>query len=150
MTKDKSCGTRRDVAALRQHYIDYTLTEPWGEAAAVAVLLGFDHVAADKRLYAHAGPDGVDFDAVLADDTWSSGERFLIATAAGAWHGHRTLIDISRVAWLDDTFLTAWLAIIHARINGRVPDWQLPAEPQPGDDETGELFAAELYRRNPS
>ena len=142
--------TRRDVTALRQHYVNGTRREPWGEAAAVAVLLGFDQVAADKRFYVHVDPDGVDFDAVLADKTWSSGERFLIATAAGAWHGRRTLIDISRVAWLDDTFLTAWLAIIHARINGRVPDWQSQAEPQPGDDETRELFAAELYRRNPA
>ena len=142
--------TRRDVAALRQNYIHVTQIEPWGEAAAVAVLLGFEQVAADKRFYAHVDPDGVDFDAVLADKTWSSGERFLIATAAGAWHGRRTLIDISRVAWLDDTFLTAWLAIIHARINGRVPDWPHRAEPQPGGDETGELFAAEQYHRNPA
>jgi hypothetical protein len=114
--------SRADVAALRQQYVTGTRREPWGEAAAVAVLLGFEPVAADKRFAMHVRRDGVDWDAVLADETWSSGERFLIATAAGAWSGSRTLIDISRVAWLDGRFLRAWLAIIHARINGRVPD----------------------------
>lgn len=142
--------TRRDVAALRQEYLNVTQTEPWGEAAAVAVLLGFDQVAADKRFYAHVDRGGVDWDAVLADETWSVGERFLIATAAGAWHGRRTLIDISRVAWLDDRFLTAWLGIVHARINGRVPDWLPRTESRSGGGETGELFAAEPYRRNPA
>jgi hypothetical protein len=142
--------TGRDVAALRQHYVSTTRREPWGEAAAVAVLLGFAPVAADKRFYAHAGRDGIDWDAVLADETWSSGERFLIATAAGAWHGRRTLIDISRVAWLDDRFLATWLNIVRARIHGRVPDGQARVEPPAADDETGELFAAELYRRTPA
>ncbi|MGH3299156.1 MAG: hypothetical protein ACRDP7_45940 [Trebonia sp.] len=114
--------TGRDVAALRQEYIHVTQIEPWGEAAAVAVLLGFDRVAADKRFYAHVDRDGVDWDAVLADETWSTGEQFLIATAAGSWNGRLTLIDISRVAWLDDRFLQTWFDIVHARINGRVPD----------------------------
>lgn len=113
--------SRADVAALRREYILTTVTEPWGEAAAVAVLLGFEPVAADKRFAAHARRDGIDWDAVLADATWSSGERFLIATAAGAWNGRRTMVDISRVAWLDDRFLQTWLAIIQARLDGRVP-----------------------------
>jgi len=114
--------SRADVAALRQEYVDVTQIEPWGEAAAVAVLLGFEPVADDRRFAAHVDRDGINWDAVLADETWSAGERFLIATAAGAWNGRRTLIDISRVAWLDDRFLQSWLAIIHARIDGRVPD----------------------------
>jgi hypothetical protein len=113
--------SKADVAALRREYILGTAREPWGEAAAVAVLLGFEPVAADKRFAAHARRDGVGWDAVLADETWSSGERFLIATAAGAWNGRRTMVDISRVAWLDDRFLQTWLAIIQARIDGRVP-----------------------------
>lgn len=113
--------SRADVAALRQEYIQVTQIEPWGEAAAVAVLLGFEPIAADKRFADRADRDGIDWDAVLGDETWSSGERFLIATTAGAWSGCRTLIDISRVAWLDNRFLRTWLAIIHARINGHVP-----------------------------
>lgn len=141
--------SRADVTALRRHYLSVTRFEPWGEAAAVAVLLGFDQVAADRRFHAHVDRGGVDFDAVLADETWSVGERFLIATAAGAWHGRRTLVDISRVAWLDERFLTAWLAIVRALIDGRVPDGPTRAGRQL-PDETGELFAAEEYRRNPA
>jgi hypothetical protein len=130
-----------NVAALRQQYVNGTRREPWGEAAAAAVLLGFEPVSADRRFAAHVDRDGVDWDAVLADKTWTATERFLIATAAGAWNGRRTLIDISRVAWLDDTFLQAWLGIIRARIDGRVQDGT--------SDETGELFDIEPYRRNP-
>ncbi len=123
-----------DVAALRREYILGTAREPWGEAAAVAMLLGFEPVAADKRFAVHARRGGIDWDAVLADETWSSGERFLIATAAGAWNGRRTLIDISRIAWLDDRFLQAWLGIIHARIDGRVPaDADSPTAASTGD-----------------
>jgi hypothetical protein len=113
--------SRANVAALRREYVNATTREPWGEAAAVAVLLGFEPIAADKRFTAHADRDGIDWDAVLEDRTWSSGERFLIATTAGAWSGCRTLIDISRVAWLDNRFLRTWLAIIDARVNGHVP-----------------------------
>jgi hypothetical protein len=36
--------------------------------------------------------------------------------------GHRVRHDFSRLAWLDDRFLQAWLGIIHARIDGRVPE----------------------------
>ena len=112
-----------DIAFLRQDYISRSTRQPWGEAAAVAVLLGFEPIASDDRLARHAGRDGIEWDAVLADKTWSPGERFLIGTAAGAWSGRRTMIDISRVAYLDDAFLTTWMDIIRARTNGRVPGY---------------------------
>jgi hypothetical protein len=113
--------SQADVAHLRQEYIRQTTGQPWGEAAAVAVLLGFEPVAGDNRLARHAGRDGIDWDAVLADKTWSTGERFLIATAAGAWSGRRTQVDISRVAYLDDDFFSTWIDIIFACRHGHVP-----------------------------
>lgn len=112
--------SRDDVAEYRRYYLQRTAAQPWGEAAAVAVLLGFGPIADDNRFAAHVDREGVDWDAVLADKSWTASEHFLIATAASAWHGRRTLIDISRVAWLDDDFLQAWLAIVHARIDGYV------------------------------
>lgn len=113
--------SQADVAYLRQEYIRQSTGEPWGEAAAVAVLLGFEPVAADKRLARHVARDGVRWDALLADRTWSAGERFLIATAAGLWNGRLTQVGISQVAFLDDAFFTTWLAMIAAACTGRVP-----------------------------
>jgi hypothetical protein len=110
-----------DVAYPRQEYTRQSAGQPWGEAAAVAVLLGFKPVAADKRLARHVGRDGVRWDALLADRTWSSGERFLIQTAAGLWKGRRSQADIGQVAFLDDAFFTVWLAMIAAARTGRVP-----------------------------
>lgn len=126
--------SQADVAFLRREYTRQSSGQPWGEAAAVAVLLGFEPVAADDRLARHVGRGGIDWGAVLADETWSTGERFLIATAAGAWSGRRTQVDISRVAYLDDSFFSTWLDIVFACRHGHVPD---PAGNQrPGGDHT--------------
>ncbi|HEX7164382.1 MAG TPA: hypothetical protein VF223_24455 [Trebonia sp.] len=114
--------SQADIAYLRQEYIRQSTVQPWGEAAAVAVLLGFEPIAGDNRLARHADRDGIDWDDVLADKTWSTGERFLIATAAGAWNGRRTQVDISRVAYLDDAFFGTWIDIIFACRHGQVPD----------------------------
>ena len=112
---------RADVAALRRECINVTQIEPWGEAAAVAVLLGFEPVAADKRFAAHVDRDGINWDAVLADETWSTGERFLIATAAGLWSGRPHGADVCRSAFLDDDFYEVWLAMVTASRTGKVP-----------------------------
>lgn len=114
--------SQADVAYLRQEYARQSAGQPWGEAAAVAVLLGFEPVAADERLARHVSRDGVRWDALLADRTWSSGERFLIATGAGLWNGRRRdQVGIAQIVFLDDTFFTAWLAMIAAACTGRVP-----------------------------
>jgi hypothetical protein len=116
--------SRAGVAALRGQYIRETAREPWGEAAAVVVLLGFDPIAHDDRFAEHTSPSGVDWDSVMADKTWSPTERFLIATAAGLWSGRRTMADISRVTRLDGRFLRTWLEMISAAVDGRVPEGQ--------------------------
>lgn len=110
-----------DVAALRQQYTRASARERWGEAAAVAVLLKFEPIAADDRFAVHVTRSGVDWDDLLADQTWSLTERFLIATAAGLWTGRCTQADISRVAFLDDTFFAAWAAMITAARTGCIP-----------------------------
>jgi hypothetical protein len=85
------------------------------------VLLRFGPIAADERLARHVDLGGVDWDAVLADRSWSPAERFLLATAAGLWTGRRTHADISRVAFLDDVFFAAWQDMVTAARTGRVP-----------------------------
>jgi hypothetical protein len=64
---------------------------------------------------------GVNWDAVLADRSWSTGERFLLATAGALWNGRNVKADVAQVAYLDDTFFTVWLAMIAAARTGRVP-----------------------------
>jgi hypothetical protein len=124
--------SQADIAVLRREYVRQSTGQRWGEAAAVAVLLGFEPIAGDDRLARHASRGGIAWDEVLADKTWSPGERFLIATAAGAWSGRRTMIDISRVAHLDDAFLGTWMDIIRACTDGYVPGY--PGSKWPGGD----------------
>ena len=112
-----------DVAALRAEYAAACARQRWGEAAAVAVLLGFRPVAGHRGFSPHVSAGGVDWDTVLAVP-WSSAERFLVETAAALWRGRGTA-EISRVAFVDDSFFAAWQAMITAARSGRVPDgWQ--------------------------
>lgn len=113
--------SRADVAGLRDRYVRLASQDSWGEAAAVAVLLGFGPIADDDRFAGHVEPGGVYWDRIMADKTWSPSERFLIATAAGLWSGSRTMADISRVVKLDGRFLQTWLEMISAACGGRVP-----------------------------
>ena len=114
--------SRADVTALRQQYLRACSREPWGEAAAVAVLLGREQFAADQRLWCHASTGGVHWERVLAEGTWSPTEYFIVATAAGLWTGRRTEIDISRIGYLDDNFYALWQAMLTAARTGRVPE----------------------------
>jgi hypothetical protein len=114
--------SRADVAALRQEYLQACSREGWGKAAAVAVLLGNERFAGDDRLCRHASKNGVDWDQVLAEGTWSSSEYFILATAAGLWTGRRTQIDISYVGYLDNNFYALWQAMLTAARAGRVPE----------------------------
>lgn len=72
-----------DVMTLRAEYTAACAKERWGEAAAVAVLLGFGPVAGHPRFARYAGRSGINWPEALRDRSWSEGERFLIATAAG-------------------------------------------------------------------
>ena len=50
--------SQADIAFLRQEYIRQSTAQRWGEAAAVAVLLGFEPIAGDDRLARHASRGG--------------------------------------------------------------------------------------------
>ena len=95
--------------------------EPWGEAAAVAVLLAFGPVAARPEFARHVTRGGVHWDKVLAEPAWWPEARFLIATAAGLWTGQPYGADVCRVTRLDDSELAAWQAMVTARLTGKVP-----------------------------
>ena len=110
-----------DVAALRVEYEAACDRERWGEAAAVAVLLGFEPVAGHPRFARYTGPAGINWPEMLRDRTWSEGERFLIATAAGLWTGRPCGADVCRVPFLDDQFYDVWLAMVTASRTGKVP-----------------------------
>lgn len=109
------------IAALREDLARSLAAGPWGEAAAVAVLLGFAPVAGHPRFARYADRGGVNWPAALKDPTWSEGERFLIATAAGLWTGRPCGADVCRVPFLDDGFYAAWLAMVTAARTGKVP-----------------------------
>lgn len=111
-----------DVKALREDLARQCSASRWGEAAAVAVLLGFAPVAAHPRFGRYAGPGGISWAEALRDRAWSEGERFLIASAAGLWTGRPCGADVCRVPFLDDDFYGAWLAMVTASRTGRVPE----------------------------
>jgi hypothetical protein len=110
-----------DVAALRAKYVKACAMQPWGEAAAVAVLLAYEPVASRPEFARHVTRGGVHWDTVLAEAAWWPQARFLIATAAGLWTGRMHGADVCRVAFLDDGELAAWQAMVTARLTGIVP-----------------------------
>ncbi|HET9974333.1 MAG TPA: hypothetical protein VFQ68_39290 [Streptosporangiaceae bacterium] len=109
-----------NIAVLREDLARSLAAGRWGEAAAVAVFLGFEPVAGHPRFARYVGPAGVSWPAALKDPTWSEGERFLIATAAGLWTGRPCGADVCRVPFLDDGFYEAWLAMVTAARTGKV------------------------------
>lgn len=110
-----------DITALREDLTRQCTVNRWGEAAAVAVLLGFTPIAAHPRFARYVGPSGVDWPEALRDRTWSEGERFLIGTAAGLWTGRPCGADVCRVPFLSDGFYEAWLAMVTASRTGEMP-----------------------------
>ena len=110
--------SRAQAAVLAERYRSYPGS---GEHATVAVLLAHEPVAAAVKFARHTGLRGVDWNAVLAE-TWSAGERLLVATAAGLWSGRRTTVDISRAAFLDDAQYRVWQAMLTAHRAGRAPE----------------------------
>ena len=110
-----------DIAVLRADLARQCAASRWGEAAAVAVFLGFTPVAGHPRFGRYVGPAGVNWAEALRDRTWSEGERFLIASAAGLWTGRPCGADVCRVPFLDDGFYAAWLAMVTAARTGKVP-----------------------------
>lgn len=110
-----------DVKALRAKYVTACEKMPWGEAAAVAVLLGFAPVASRREFARHVTRGGVHWDKVVAEAAWSDGERFLIATAAGLWTGRPHGADVCHAPFLGDEFCEVWQAMVTARLTGKVP-----------------------------
>jgi hypothetical protein len=111
-----------DVERLLDEYSLRCARSPWGEAAAVAVLLRFGRLSTDRRFSGRVDEEGVDWDAVLADGTWSETEWFMLASAAGLWMGRRSAkVGISDVGSLDDEFFGVWDDMITAYRTGRIP-----------------------------
>jgi hypothetical protein len=108
------------VARLRASYRQACSRTRWGEAAAVAVLLGFTPVGGHRLLSAHVSAEGVNWDAVL-DAPWSSGERFLVESAAALWRGRGT-VSLAQAASIDEEFFAAWQAMLTAARSGHVPE----------------------------
>ena len=109
------------VAVLREDLARSLMGGPWGEAAAVVVLLDFKPIAGDCRFARHVSRSGADWRALTGDPTWSTGERFLIATAAGLWSGLAYGADVYRVPFLDDNFYAVWQAMVTASRTGVLP-----------------------------
>ena len=110
-----------DVPRLRAKYVTACTIAPWGEAAAVAVLLGYGPIASRPEFARHVHVGGVRWDKVLAEAAWWPEARYLIASAAGLWTGEPHGADVCRVASLDDNEVAVWQAMITARLTGKVP-----------------------------
>jgi len=110
-----------DVKALRAKYVTACAAQPWGEAAAVAVLLGYGPVASRREFSRHVSMRGVGWDKMLEEAAWWPEARFLIATAAGLWTGQPYGADVCRLPSLGDAELEAWQAMVTARMTGKVP-----------------------------
>ena len=111
-----------DVAALRANLARSLAGGPWGEAAAVAVLLDFAPIAGNPKFAGYVDRVSVNWTGVLTEH-WSSGERFLIATAASLWGGRGLPYgaDVGQIPFLDDDFYEVWLAMVTASRTGKVP-----------------------------
>lgn len=111
------------VAALREDLARSLTGGPWGEAAAVAVLLDFTPIAGNPKFIQHISRGGVGWTAALTEENWSEGERFLIATAASLWSGRGRAYgaDVGQIPFLDDDFYGVWLAMVTASRTGKVP-----------------------------
>ena len=112
---------KADVAAMRVKYVTACAAEPWGEAAAVAVLLAYDPIAARPEFARHVGRSGIAWAQALDEPAWWPEARFLIATAAGLWTGEPYGADVCGILHLDDSELAAWQAMVAARLTGKVP-----------------------------
>ena len=110
-----------DLRVVREDLRRSLASGPWGEAAAVVVLLDFERLSGDPRFARHVNASGVNWRALVDDVTWSSGERFLIATAAGLWTGVAHGADVSMVSRLSDDFYRVWQAIVTAAWTGVAP-----------------------------
>jgi hypothetical protein len=109
------------VAALRENLARSLQGGPWGEAAAVAVLLDFKPIAGNPRFAQHVSRNGAGWHALTGDLTWSTAERFLIATAAGLWGGQAYGADVYWVRFLPEDFYAVWQAMITASRTGVLP-----------------------------
>jgi hypothetical protein len=113
--------SRADVQRLREDFDRRLARSKWGEAAAVAVLLRFERISLDSRLAACTDQEGINWDWVLNDGTWSTNERFLLETAANLWNSRNGKVDLGQVYSLDGTFWRVWSDMVIAARSGRIP-----------------------------
>ncbi|NED96825.1 hypothetical protein G1H11_16070 [Phytoactinopolyspora alkaliphila] len=88
------------------------------EAAAAAIILCDPIFAGDWRLWAHVDDnrEEIDWDGILADRTWSSGEHLLLELGRNLWSGgHQTAVDLTKLVRLGDRFFSVALSAIEAR-----------------------------------
>ncbi|PSL08185.1 hypothetical protein CLV30_101152 [Haloactinopolyspora alba] len=89
-----------------------------GEAASAVAILCDPLFADDWRVWSHVDDEheAIDWAAILAEGTWSSGERVLLALGRNLWSGGRhTAIDLTDVLGLGDRFLGLALEAMQAR-----------------------------------
>lgn len=78
-----------------------------GDPEARAVLRIFAAVD-DSRAWDRVDPDGIDFRTILADATWSGGERRMMQVAANLWNPANGLVDLTDCCALD----ARWFGVV--------------------------------------
>jgi hypothetical protein len=117
------------TAAARQALADRA-TKHYFPAAAALTVLGSRYFEHDARAWSHVSLDGssIRWDAILADGTWSSGERALLEVGQALWDSQGT-VDLAYVfTCLDDPALQVVVdAITALRAGAPIPLATTPA-----------------------
>lgn len=88
------------------------------EAAAALRVLSCRLFDGDSRAWSHVTAGGIDWDAILDDGSWSTGERKVLEAGHALWTG-RGAVDLVYVfTWLGDEDLQVVLDAIVARRGG--------------------------------
>lgn len=104
------------MSAAGEHWLTRRALAGDTEAAAAVVILCDPIFARDGRVWAHVDDDiqGIHFDDILGEGTWSSGERVLLQLAANLWSGSGH-VDMAAICGLSDGFFTVAMEAIEAR-----------------------------------
>lgn len=90
------------------------------EAAAALRILGCRLFVGDARAWSHVSKDGgIDWDAILDDPPWSTGERKLLELGSALWSGRGVADVVYLFAWLDDELCQVVVDAIVARRGAR-------------------------------
>jgi hypothetical protein len=88
------------------------------EAAAAVVILCDRIFADDHRAWSHVDDrhESIDWDGIVAEGTWSSGERALLALGRNLWcGGDDTAVDVTDLICLGDGYFAVAMQAITAR-----------------------------------